>query len=106
MANVRIGINGFGRIGRGVLRVLAGGYTDEAEVVAVNDLVDAEQIAATLRRDSTYGRFPTEVSRLGLGRPFRPNRGGVSLWQDPWVPTRSDFCLARLRNTPMLPASI
>src|SRR5271166_830586 len=58
--SVRVGINGFGRIGRCVLR---GAYERETdiEVVAVNDVVPAETLAALLARDSVYGRFPGRV---------------------------------------------
>ncbi|HET7734489.1 MAG TPA: type I glyceraldehyde-3-phosphate dehydrogenase [Nocardioidaceae bacterium] len=59
----RIGINGMGRIGRGFLRLAVG--TDDLEVVAVNDLVDVSTLAALLRRDSTFGRFPTDVEVAG-----------------------------------------
>jgi glyceraldehyde 3-phosphate dehydrogenase len=57
---VRIGINGFGRIGRNVLRAIRAKDAD-VEVVAVNDLTDAATNALLLRYDSTQGRFPGEV---------------------------------------------
>ena len=57
---IRVGINGMGRIGRAYLRY-AEASTD-LEVVAVNDLADAEAIARLVRRDSTFGRFPGEVT--------------------------------------------
>jgi glyceraldehyde 3-phosphate dehydrogenase len=56
----RVGINGFGRIGRSVFRILAG--RDDLEVVAVNDLYDNELLAYLLRHDSVMGRFRGEVS--------------------------------------------
>ncbi len=52
----RVGINGFGRIGRLVLRALMG--RPEFEVVAVNDLSDVKTLALLLRYDSVHGRFP------------------------------------------------
>ncbi len=58
---VRIGINGFGRIGRQSLKALIE-RTPDAEVVAVNDLVDVPTNALLFKHDSTYGAFPGEVS--------------------------------------------
>ena len=58
---VRVAINGFGRVGRSVLRA-AHEQDAEIEVVAVNDLVDATTLAHLLKYDSVYGRFPAEVA--------------------------------------------
>jgi glyceraldehyde 3-phosphate dehydrogenase len=57
---VRIGINGFGRIGRNYLRA-ARSLGADIEVVAVNDLTSAETLAHLLRYDSTHGRFGSEI---------------------------------------------
>jgi len=59
---IRIGINGYGRIGRNVLRALfESGREHEIEIVAVNDLGDAETNAHLTRYDSVHGRFPGKV---------------------------------------------
>src|SRR5438132_6752393 len=60
----RIGINGFGRIGRLVFRAIVeqGLLGKSLEVVAVNDLVPADNLAYLLKYDSTQGRFNGEVS--------------------------------------------
>ena len=58
---VRVGINGFGRIGRQSLKALIE-RTPEVEVVAVNDLVDVPTNALLFKHDSTYGAYPGEVS--------------------------------------------
>jgi glyceraldehyde 3-phosphate dehydrogenase len=59
----KIGINGFGRIGRLVLRsILERGLNDQYEVVGVNDLTDAATLAHLFRYDSVHGRYPGEVS--------------------------------------------
>src|SRR5580704_3697646 len=58
--SVRIGINGFGRIGRNYLRAVRSLGAD-VDVVAVNDLTSAETLAHLLRYDSTHGRLDTEV---------------------------------------------
>lgn len=58
---VKIGINGFGRIGRQVLKAIGEKYGDSLEVVAINDLFDAQTNAHLLKYDSNYGRFPGTV---------------------------------------------
>jgi glyceraldehyde 3-phosphate dehydrogenase len=58
---VKIGINGFGRIGRLVFRTIKQRVADEIEVVAVNDLFDAKINAHLLKYDSTYGQYPGTV---------------------------------------------
>ena len=60
MAAVRVGINGFGRIGRNLFRA-AHEAGSELEFVAVNDITDAATLAHLLKYDSIYGRFPGEV---------------------------------------------
>ena len=55
----RIGINGFGRIGRSVFRVMQ--QSKEFDVVAVNDLTDAPTLAHLLKYDSAYGRYPGKI---------------------------------------------
>ena len=62
---VRIGINGFGRIGRQVLKALAEKYGSDFQVVAINDLFDAETNAMLLKYDSNYGRFPGTIEVAG-----------------------------------------
>ena len=58
----RVAINGFGRIGRGVVRAAFERGAD-LEIVAINDVADAATLAHLLARDSVYGRFPAEVRR-------------------------------------------
>jgi glyceraldehyde 3-phosphate dehydrogenase len=58
---VKVGINGFGRIGRQVLRTIRERHPNEIEVVAINDLFDPATNAHLLKYDSTYGRFPGTV---------------------------------------------
>ena len=59
---IRVGINGFGRIGRQSLKALFERYPTQIEVVAINDLTDTETNAHLFRYDSTYGRFQGEVT--------------------------------------------
>ncbi|MFQ6021957.1 MAG: type I glyceraldehyde-3-phosphate dehydrogenase [Acidiferrobacterales bacterium] len=59
---IRVSINGYGRIGRNVLRALyEAGRKDEIQIVAINDLCDPETNAHLTRFDSVHGRFPGEV---------------------------------------------
>jgi glyceraldehyde 3-phosphate dehydrogenase len=60
MAAVRVGVNGFGRIGRNLYRA-AHEAGSELEFVAVNDITDAATLAHLLKYDSIYGRFPVDV---------------------------------------------
>ena len=62
---VRVAINGFGRIGRNVLRAIAESGRKDIEVVAANDLGPVETNAHLLRYDSVHGRFPKEVTVKG-----------------------------------------
>ncbi len=61
---VRVGINGFGRIGRMVFRAATKHYP-ELEIVAINDLLDPEYLAYMLKYDSVHGRFEGEISVEG-----------------------------------------
>lgn len=65
----RVGINGFGRIGRQVFKAIdEGGFSDLFEVVAVNDLTSPESLAHLLTYDSTYGRYDADID---------PAEGGI-----------------------------
>jgi len=70
----KIGINGFGRIGRASLKIISD--TPDLEVVGINDLMTIENAVYLLKYDSTYGRFDKEISVEGdfiviEGRPIR-----------------------------------
>ena len=87
---VKVAINGFGRIGRNILRAIVETDRDDVEVVAINDLGPVETNAHLLRYDSVHGRFPATVTVQGqtisVGRgPIRvtAERDPKSLpWQD------------------------
>jgi glyceraldehyde 3-phosphate dehydrogenase (phosphorylating) len=64
---IRVGINGFGRIGRNVVRAAKAMKASELEFVAVNDLTDTKTLAHLLKYDSVHGRFPGDVSAQGDG---------------------------------------
>src|ERR671924_1597783 len=67
---IKVGINGFGRIGRNVIRAARAMNVKELEFVAVNDLTDPKTLAHLLKYDSVHGRFPGEV---------RATDGGISV---------------------------
>jgi glyceraldehyde 3-phosphate dehydrogenase len=58
---IKVGINGFGRIGRNVLRSAVQNFGDDIRVVAINDLLEPEYLAYMLRYDSVHGRFDGKV---------------------------------------------
>ena len=59
---IKVGINGFGRIGRCVFRAAVQNFGDDIEIVAINDLLEPDYLAYMLRYDSVHGRFKGEVS--------------------------------------------
>jgi len=65
MKKVRVAINGFGRIGRMVLRAFLSEHSDEFKIVAINDLASPEMNAHLLKHDSNYGKFPETVELEG-----------------------------------------
>ncbi|GAC1450408.1 MAG: type I glyceraldehyde-3-phosphate dehydrogenase [Ktedonobacterales bacterium] len=58
---IRVGINGFGRIGRQCFKAMLERYPNQIEIVGINDITDTATNAHLLRYDSTYGRFPGKV---------------------------------------------
>lgn len=81
---IKIGINGYGRIGRNILRALyEGDRRSELEIVAVNDLADANTNAHLTRRDTTHGRFPGTVEVEGDNMIVDGDRIKVLAERDP-----------------------
>lgn len=79
MSKVRVGFNGMGRIGKNVMRVILRRLSDQFEIVAGNDLVSVEDIAASLPRDSVYGRFPVPVEHAS-GNSIRIGHHQVAIY--------------------------
>ncbi|MDR7439897.1 MAG: type I glyceraldehyde-3-phosphate dehydrogenase, partial [Armatimonadota bacterium] len=87
---VRVGINGFGRIGRQALKAMLQRAADVLEVVAINDLVDAEMNAYLFKYDSNYGVYPGTVAvrngNLVIDgreiRVFREREPGAIPWRE------------------------
>jgi len=81
---IKVGINGYGRIGRNVLRALyEGSKRSEIEIVAVNDLGDANTNAHLTRRDTAHGRFPGTVAVDGNYMVVNGDRIRVLAERDP-----------------------
>jgi glyceraldehyde 3-phosphate dehydrogenase len=83
MSKIKIGINGFGRIGRQVLKALFEYHRDKFDVVAINDLVDAHTNAHLFKYDSNYGRFHGTVAVDGNDLIVNGDRIKVFAEKDP-----------------------
>lgn len=92
---LRIGINGFGRIGRLVFRRACA--TADVEVVGINDLMEPEYLAYMLRYDSTHGRFDGEVAVEGSALIVNGRRIRITAERDPanlrWGDVGADYVL-------------
>src|SRR5215470_5534475 len=81
---IKVGINGYGRIGRNVMRALyEGKRTKEIQIVAINDLGDAKTNAHLTRYDTTHGKFPGEVAVDGDSLVVNGDRIRVLAERDP-----------------------
>lgn len=79
----RIGINGFGRIGRQVLKAIRERYPDKLEIVAINDIGDVATMAHLLKYDSNYGKFNGEVEAVDGGLKIDGKTVQVCAERDP-----------------------
>ncbi len=78
----KIGINGFGRIGRQVLKAIIERYPNELEVVAINDLFDSKTNAHLLKYDSNYGIFPGTVEVDAAGTDLIVNGKTIKVFAE------------------------
>jgi glyceraldehyde 3-phosphate dehydrogenase len=95
---IKVGINGYGRIGRNILRALyEGGHRDDLKIVAINDLGDANTNAHLTRFDTVHGRFRGEVNVEGDSMVVNGDRIRVVAQRDPsklpWGELGVDFVL-------------
>jgi glyceraldehyde 3-phosphate dehydrogenase len=94
---VRVGINGFGRIGRNVLRAVTAMQRTDIEIVAVNDLTDVATLAHLLKYDSVHGRFAGTVETAADGIVVNGTKITVLAERDPaklpWSAHGVDFVL-------------
>jgi glyceraldehyde 3-phosphate dehydrogenase len=80
---LRIAINGFGRIGRNVFRVIHQSYSDDIEVVAINDITNTETLAHLLKYDSVHGPFKGSVKAAKDGITVDNKKILVTAERDP-----------------------
>jgi glyceraldehyde 3-phosphate dehydrogenase len=80
---LKIGINGFGRIGRMVFRAAVQNFANDLEVVAINDLLEPDYLAYMLRYDSVHGRFKGEVAVDGSTLVVNGRRIRLTAVKDP-----------------------
>ncbi|WP_340106867.1 type I glyceraldehyde-3-phosphate dehydrogenase [Rhodohalobacter sp. 8-1] len=83
MAKVKVGINGFGRIGRLVMRSILEHQSDKIEVVGINDLTDANTLAHLFKYDSVHGTYPGDVSADGDNLVIDGKKIGITAERDP-----------------------
>ena len=87
----KIGINGFGRIGRQVFKAIMERYPEQLEVVAINDLFDSQTNAHLLKYDSNYGIFPGTVEVAADGTNLIVNGKQIKVFAEkdpgnlPWA---------------------
>src|SRR5260370_7123484 len=102
---VRVAINGFGRIGRNVLRAIAESGRKDIEVVGINDLGPVETNAHLLRFDSVHGRFPGTVTVEGDSISLGNGKIKVSAERDPSkLPWKELGAAIALQSTPTFTA--
>ena len=98
---IRIGINGFGRIGRNVLRAAVQNFPD-IEVVGINDLLEPDYLAYMLRYDSVHGRFKGEIGVEGNTLIVGGKKIRLTQERDPanlkWNEIGADIVLESLRK--------
>lgn len=80
---LKLGINGFGRIGRMVFRAAVQDFSKDIQVVGINDLLDADYLAYMLKYDSVHGRFKGEVSVEGNFLVVNGNKIRLTSEMDP-----------------------
>jgi glyceraldehyde 3-phosphate dehydrogenase len=90
MGQIKVAINGFGRIGRLTLR--ASLNRSDMEIVAVNDLTDSKTLAHLLKYDSVHGKFPGTVAVDGEYLVVNGKKLRVYAERDPWQPSLERSC--------------
>ncbi len=80
---IKVGINGFGRIGRMVFRAAVNDHTDSITIVGINDLLDPDYLAYMLKYDSVHGRFKGDVSVEGSNLIVNGNTIRLTAERDP-----------------------
>ncbi|HXS04156.1 MAG TPA: glyceraldehyde 3-phosphate dehydrogenase NAD-binding domain-containing protein, partial [Rhodanobacter sp.] len=94
---IKVGINGFGRIGRNVLRAAVQNFANDIEIVAINDLLEPDYLAYMLSYDSVHGRFKGEVKIEGGQLVVNGKRIRLTQERDPanlkWNEVKADVVI-------------
>ncbi|WP_297527273.1 type I glyceraldehyde-3-phosphate dehydrogenase [Thiohalobacter sp.] len=80
---IKVGINGFGRIGRMAFRAIARDFSDDIEVVGINDLLDPDYLAYMLKYDSVHGRFQGDIAVEGTNLVVNGRKIRLTAERDP-----------------------
>ena len=100
---IKVGINGFGRIGRMVLRAAAKDFSD-IEIVGINDLLEPDYLAYMLKYDSVHGRFKGEVAVDGSTLVVNGKKIRLTALKDPaelkWNEVGADVVIAHFSELP------
>jgi glyceraldehyde 3-phosphate dehydrogenase len=80
---IKVGINGFGRIGRMVLRAAVQNFKDDIEIVGINDLLEPDYLAYMLKYDSVHGRFKGEIAVDGTTLVVNGRKIRLTAQKDP-----------------------
>ena len=80
---VKVGINGFGRIGRMVFRAIVDNFSNDVQVVGINDLLEPAYLAYMLKYDSVHGRFNHDVKVEGNFLIVNGNRIRLTAEREP-----------------------
>jgi len=80
---IKVGINGFGRIGRMAFRAIAQDFNDDIQVVGINDLLDADYLAYMLKYDSVHGNFKGDIAVDGNNLVVNGNTIRLTAERDP-----------------------
>ena len=80
---IKVGINGFGRIGRMVFRAAVENFANDIEIVGINDLLDPDYLAYMLKYDSVHGRFAGDVSVEGSNLVVNGKKIRITAEKDP-----------------------
>ena len=80
---LKVGINGFGRIGRMVFRAAVQNFADDIEIVGINDLLEPDYLAYMLKYDSVHGRFRGEIAVDGSTLVVNGRRIRLTALKDP-----------------------
>ena len=102
---IKVGINGFGRIGRMVFRAAIQNFND-IEIVAINDLLEPDYLAYMLKYDSVHGRFKGEVSVEGNNLIVNGHKIRLTQERDPsalkWNEVGADIVIESTPKTKLL----